>query len=53
MQLCVLQNYGGKMVFDTSVRRQFEDSLVAEVADAVSLPVKNVSIEEVSEHLCF
>lgn len=38
------------MIFDTSLRRNFENSLVAEVADAVSLPVKNVSIEEVGEH---
>lgn len=35
------------MVFDTSERRAFEAKLIAEVADSVSLPEKNVSIEEV------
>lgn len=42
------QDFHGKLVFDTSERAAFERALVAEVADAVSLPVKNISIEEVS-----
>ena len=42
------QNYTGKLVFDASERRAFEQQLLAELADAVSLPQKNVSIEEVS-----
>ena len=35
------------MIFDTSERKAFEAKLIAEVADSVSLPEKNVSIEEV------
>lgn len=42
------QSYGGKLVFDLTARRAFEEQLLAEVADAVSLPVRNISIEEVS-----
>lgn len=35
-------------MLDTTERRAFEEKLLAEVADAVSLPVKNVCIEEVN-----
>lgn len=35
------------MIFDTSERKAFEAKLISEVADSVSLPEKNVSIEEV------
>ena len=42
------QNYQGKLRFDTTERRDFETLLVAELADALSLPVRNFSIEEVS-----
>jgi hypothetical protein len=34
-------------VFDDSERRTFESQLVSELADCVSLPTKNISIEQV------
>jgi hypothetical protein len=43
------QSYQGKLLFDTTERRDFEALLVAELADALSLPVRNFSIEEVSQ----
>ena len=36
-------------MFDTSAREAFERTLLNELADAVSLPVKNFNIEEVRE----
>lgn len=35
-------------MFDVSERRDFETCLVSELADAVSLPVRNISIEQVN-----
>jgi hypothetical protein len=46
-KLVVFQHYDGKLVFDTSERVAFERALLAELADAVSLPVGNISLEEV------
>jgi hypothetical protein len=46
----VSQKYRGKLLFDTSERREWEQALVSEFADAVSLPTKNFAIEEVGNH---
>ena len=39
--------YKGPLEFDRSKRIEFEDALIADLADATSLPAKNFSIEQI------